>query len=317
MFNNLFSKKGLTLDRLLHFCEVADAGSIVGAVLQNGRNQSSYSRDIQQLEAFFGEPLFLQRGESRSGKRFEGLTPRGEALRDQTIEYFEALGRLIDFQGTLETLRMAAGETVLQWVICSRLDRIQAVDPAVPIRLENWHAADVLRGVENGAADIGIVDSRLLADAPDDIQGLELGNIDYALYLTPEMAETARTQSEKELLDSLPLAGLDDLGPSVTTLQAMAKADGYTLRFAVLLTSFPQVSATLRKGNLAGFLPVLAEEDMKKHNLVMLRHSYLDELSVSISLIWNRRLAELRPAIATAASRIHKILTSEPSGQEM
>ncbi len=308
MFDNLFTVGGLTLDRLRHFCEVADAGSIKDAVDLYGRNQSSYSRDIQQLETFFGEPLFVQKGTSRSGKRFEGLTPRGEVLRDLTIEYFESLTRLVDFRDTPDVIRIGTGETVLQWVVCSRLGLIQDTHPSVQVRLENVSGPDAMRGVNQGTLDIGIVEGRAMAEAPEGIQALELGEIEYALFLTSDMVEAAKTQSEKELLASLPLAGLDGLGPSVTTLQSIAKADGYILKFAVVLTSFPQVSAALRSGRLAGFLPVLAEEDMRKHDLVMFRHPYLDKLSVPISLIWNTRLASLRPSIAVAASSIHAVL---------
>ncbi len=316
MFNNLFGEKGLTLDRLRHFCEVAEAGSIRAAVDQHGRDQSSYSRDIQQLESFFGEPLFIQKGSSRSGKRFDGLTPRGEALQDLTVEYFEALSRLVDFRVTLDTIRIGSGETVLQWVICSRLERIQAAYPDVQIRLQGLTAEETVRRIGNGALDIGIVDSRIMAKAPENIQSLELGDIEYALFLSPEMAAAVKIQSEKEMLANLPLAGLEDLGPSITTLQSKAQADGYTLKFAAVLSSFPQVSAALRCGRLAGFLPVLAERDMKDHNLVMLRHPYLEKLAVPITLIWNTRLAELRPALAQAASRIHDILVAPVAGQQ-
>ncbi len=199
MFENLFRVGGLTLDRLRHFCEVAEAGSIKEAVDLYGRNQSSYSRDIQQLETFLDEPLFVQKGTSRSGKRFEGLTPRGEALRDLTIDYFEALTRLVDFRDTPDSIRIGAGETVLQWVICSRLGLIQDQHPNVQIRLENVSAAESMRGVNQGTLDIGIVDSKSMAEAPEGIQALELGAVEYALFLTPEMAETAKTQSEKQL----------------------------------------------------------------------------------------------------------------------
>lgn len=307
MFNNLFAVGGLTLDRLRHFCEVADAGSIKEAVDTYGRNQSSYSRDIQQLESFLGEPLFVQRGNSRSGKRFEGLTPRGEVLRDLTIDYFEALSRLVDFRDTPDSITIGAGETVLQWVVCSRLDLIHDAHPSLQIRLERVDTANAVLGVTQGSLDIGIVESRSMAAAPEEIQSLELGAIEYALFLTPDMADAAKALSEKELLASLPLAGLDDLGPSASTLQAVAKSDGYSLKFAVILTSFPQMSAALRSGRMAGFLPVLAEQDMEQHDLVMVRHPYLDSLSVPISLIWSTKIAALRPSIAVAASDIHAI----------
>ncbi len=46
MFNTIFDRNGLSLDRLRRFCEVARVGSISQAEESNRRVQSSFSRDM-------------------------------------------------------------------------------------------------------------------------------------------------------------------------------------------------------------------------------------------------------------------------------
>ena len=46
MYESVFNRKGISLERLRRFCEVADAGSIADARDRHRRAQPSYSRDI-------------------------------------------------------------------------------------------------------------------------------------------------------------------------------------------------------------------------------------------------------------------------------
>ena len=52
MFENLFAKHGVSLERLKTFLEVAQAGSIVEAAHGDLTRQSQYSRQIKELEEF-------------------------------------------------------------------------------------------------------------------------------------------------------------------------------------------------------------------------------------------------------------------------
>ena len=62
MFEHLFSERGLSLDRLKTLIEVARAGSIAGAARGDSARQSLYSRQIKELEEFFGVELTRRRG---------------------------------------------------------------------------------------------------------------------------------------------------------------------------------------------------------------------------------------------------------------
>ena len=299
MFEILFRTNGFTLERLRQFCEVADAGSITDAVDQYGRSQPTYSRSISALEEFFDGDLFIQKGQSRSGKKLTGLTPRGESLRRLAINFFEDTTGLLDFSETPSSLTIGAGETVMQWVILARLADIRGIQPDVPVRLHGLSSSTILSQISHGRLDVGIIENSALTNLPDDISSLPLGSINYALYLNEEMAKQAQTQSENELLNTLPVARMEDYHPKAA----------FPLNFVVVVSSYPQLSAALQTGGLAGFLPVTAEEEMTRLNLTKIEVPYLKNLAVPISLIWNQREAEMRPFVATAASRIHTLLS--------
>lgn len=62
MFEHLFAERGLSLDRLKTLIEVAKAGSIAAAARGDSARQSLYSRQIKELEEFFGVELASRRG---------------------------------------------------------------------------------------------------------------------------------------------------------------------------------------------------------------------------------------------------------------
>jgi len=74
MFQNLLFKGGLSLDRLASFCAVAEAGSIVKAAGGDPVRQSLISRQIRELEEFFGAELTWRRGKGLA------VTPAGRRL---------------------------------------------------------------------------------------------------------------------------------------------------------------------------------------------------------------------------------------------
>ena len=57
MFNELLSEGGLSLDRLKNFCAVAEAGGIARVAGGDPAKQSLYSRQLRELEQFFGAEL--------------------------------------------------------------------------------------------------------------------------------------------------------------------------------------------------------------------------------------------------------------------
>ena len=61
MFENLFAQSGLSLERLKTFREIVAAGGITAAVGNDSNRQSQFSRQLKELERYFGVEL-LKRG---------------------------------------------------------------------------------------------------------------------------------------------------------------------------------------------------------------------------------------------------------------
>jgi LysR family transcriptional regulator, nitrogen assimilation regulatory protein len=62
MFNELLSEGGLSLDRLKNFCAMAEAGGIAKVAGGDPAKQSLYSRQLRELEQFFGAELTRRKG---------------------------------------------------------------------------------------------------------------------------------------------------------------------------------------------------------------------------------------------------------------
>ena len=88
MFEEMLSRKGLSLDRLHNFCLVAEKGGIAKAVGNDLSRQALISRQISELEAFFGIELTRRRGKSIE------ITQAGMDLARIARTAFEGLGDL-------------------------------------------------------------------------------------------------------------------------------------------------------------------------------------------------------------------------------
>src|SRR5580692_4130794 len=107
--NDLFNRRGLSIERLRSFLAVAEAGGITLAAPGKPTRQSLMSRQIGDLEEFYRFALIERRG------RNIVLTPAGEALASAARA---ALGLLADVAtvttGAPLDVNIGAGDSVIQ-----------------------------------------------------------------------------------------------------------------------------------------------------------------------------------------------------------
>ena len=111
MFEHLFSERGLSLDRLKTLIEVARAGSIAAAARGDSARQSLYSRQIKELEEFFGVELTRRRGKvlvlTRSGWELVRRAHESLCLLDD----FKSRSRNMPYRFTI-----GAGDSLHAWI---------------------------------------------------------------------------------------------------------------------------------------------------------------------------------------------------------
>src|SRR5688572_4142457 len=121
MFSELLNESGLSLDRLESLCLVAQAGGVTKAAKGDPAKQSLFSRQIKELEEFFGAELIRRKGRGIS------LTEAGARLNAIARECLTALSDFkSDCKGQPVELAIGAGDSLIQWVLLPRLDKLKA-----------------------------------------------------------------------------------------------------------------------------------------------------------------------------------------------
>jgi len=297
MFDDLLQHGGLSLDRLQSFCRVAEAGGVTKAAKGEPARQSLFSRQIKELEEFFGVELVRRSG------RGVALTEAGRRLHALARE--QLLG-LQDFKRdcTQERaqLTLAAGDSIIQWLLLPRLPSLLAKLPNVSLRILNLSSAEIASGLTDGTLDIGIVRSGAVGDG---VITAPLGNIRFALFVPLCLLGGKRPAEVTPLvLSRLPLAVLEGEGAFRSELGRLAKRARIRLDPQIELSSFPLTARAVQTGACAAVLPELARGGFNSAEVVEFRPDWLRPMSRELVLAWNRRLARIRTVLGKAVATL-------------
>jgi DNA-binding transcriptional LysR family regulator len=290
MFEKLFAQSGLSLDRLRAFAEIVAAGGITAASGDDSNRQSQFSRQLKELERYFGVELLVR------GRGPMTLTDAGKRLY-QIVGH--AFGALEEFRQTCAgepvELVIGAGESLIQWLLLPSLGTLTTKHPRLKVVFQNLQTEDILRGLAEGSVDFGVV-SRLNANRA--LASLPLGRLDYGLFLPPALLSSRRRfRHPSEVLNGLPLAALHGNAGIWSALEAEAQKYQLKLDVRLRFSSYPQLAQAVQKMKVAAIMPTLAAHSLPPGGFQLIRLPFLDSLSRRLLLAWNRKLAEVRPAI--------------------
>ncbi|MDB5821665.1 MAG: hypothetical protein JWR21_369 [Herminiimonas sp.] len=142
-----------TLRQLAIFVEVARHGSATGASKALSMSQSAVSAAIGELESIANDRLF-----DRHGRRLV-LNDAGRVLRPHAIALVEGAENLArDLEPTVGSLRVAASNTIGNYVLPGILARFLGLQSAVKLEVMIANSRDVLDAVDAFDADIGLIE---------------------------------------------------------------------------------------------------------------------------------------------------------------
>jgi DNA-binding transcriptional LysR family regulator len=293
MIDDLLQQGGLSLDRLQSFCRVAEAGGVTRAAKGDPARQSLFSRQIKELEEFFGVELVRRSG------RGVALTEAGRRLHALAREQ---LAGLQDFKHECAReralLSLAAGDSVIQWVLLPKLPGILAKLPSVALRVLNLSSTEIAGGLADGTLDLGIIRAGAAAGK---VESVSLGSLQFSLFVPRGLA--AGMKSAEPALDAaarLPMATLEGEGVFRSELERLTRRKKSGLNIQIELSSFPLVAKAVQTGVCAAVLPSLARNEFDAGDVVELRPSWLRPLNREMVLAWNPRLARIRPSLSKA-----------------
>lgn len=301
MFENLLSRSGISLDRLETFCRVAETGGITKAAGGDPVRQSLYSRQIRELEEFFGAEL-----KRRHGKGIV-LTEAGRELARLARAQLKGLQ---DFHHTArampKNLSIAAGNSVLEWLVLPHLEMLRKASPGVRFELHSLRTGETITKLQDLALDIGIVREDAV-ERP--LVSKRVGSLySYALFVPNRIARGLDAASLRKRLPDIPIATSVG-GQFREELESLSVKAKWKLRIEVSCSSFTQAARAVHAGACAAVLPDIAASDFDAERVAQFSLPFLKPYARKLALAWNPRLIEVRPFVADATVALHTALS--------
>jgi DNA-binding transcriptional LysR family regulator len=302
MFNDLFSRNGLSLDRLRNFLEVAEVGSIAKAAPDDVSRQSLISRQIRELEEFFGVELTVRRGKTLA------ISPAGERLAVLIREQFRDL---MDFQqaqrNEWRTFRFGAGASVLEWLVIPASGELRRVLGPSCMQFTSMRSRQVVEAVRDGRLDFGVVREDAI---PEGLPRREIVQLTFHLCNHAHfVAGLPRSQWDKPATwAKMPFAANAGGGQLDKTFRAAMERVCGSFRPAFECDSLLQVRELVQLGVCAGVLASIGTHGLQEQGIMVCGFAPLADFGRPLVLHWNERQMRRRgietPVIETIAEAI-------------
>ena len=188
------------LDAIRLLVLVADCGSIGAAARREGISQPSASKRIAVLERRLGVTLL------RRLTRGSELTDNGKVVTEWARGVLQATESLLTGAKALRaatsgTLRIAASQTIAEYLVPVWLARLHTLEPSAAVRLEVNNSAAVIDSVRGGTCDVGFIES---PGVPRDLSSTVLRRDELLLVVAPghPLARRKKAVTALELADS-------------------------------------------------------------------------------------------------------------------
>ncbi|MCC6076599.1 LysR substrate-binding domain-containing protein [Pseudomonas sp. GCM10022188] len=292
------------------FIAVCEEGAIARASEREFIAPSAVSKRIADIEAAFGTPLLLR------SKLGVVPTPAGQALlrhARQLMRSMERLqGELSEYaEGARGHVRILANVSAIMEFLPEELSDFMLANANIQVDIEERFSADVVRGVAEGNADLGICRRSM---ATGDLEFIPYRRDHQAVVVNASHPLAGRTSiAFRETLD------YDHLGLSAyATLNAFmrrtAAESGHELRLRTHVSSFDAAYRLIQAGLAMGIFPreaveryaglfglhvIPLEDDWAEGEFVICVRD-AEALSLSAKRLLNHLLARL-PAAGSAA----------------
>lgn len=287
MFDQLFSRRGFSLERLKTLIEVYDSGSIAKAAGGDPVRASLQSRQLRELAEYFGTELVV-----REGNKLR-LTHEGVQLANLGRDF---LGQISEFDAATRKEKarysIAAGDSLIQWLVVPRIAALVDTLPHVRLNTISMQTTEVIRQLGESRIDIGLV--RRTADISG-LSSLQLGRLSYRIVVPLALLAGNPPPTASEVFAHLPMAMQSSEGEFTKKLTQIAQQTARSFQPAFECQSFPQVLSAMRSRRFAAVLPDLATSDLPSQTFLVLEAAELRPLERDICLVWNPRSTKVRP----------------------
>jgi DNA-binding transcriptional LysR family regulator len=298
MFEELFSESGFSLDRCRAFLAIAEAGGITQAAAGSASRQSQLSRQLGELESWLGARLIV-RGRGRFA-----LTDTGKQLAANLKTSFSEMVRLkATATAGLQTVRIGAGESLLQWVVLPALVCAEKAGSHMEWQLKNLRSEDIVSELLDGGLDFGLVRR---VDVPTGLRSKAVGAMKYVLCVPKQFVPLLKNAKSTERLPLATLEGASHLDEFTVNMK-IAVAKRWERRF--ICTSMSQIAEAVRLGAAAAILPEQIIHLAAGAAAVLFPLKAANADGVALMLIWNPITRNTWTGFETCRASLEQALT--------
>lgn len=279
-------ESGFSLDRLRSLLKVHEAGYIAKAAGGDTTRANQISRQISELEEFFGAKLRHKEG------RQAVLTKEGDELALLAKSFLRGLERFQDrVDGRPETINLGTGNTIIDTVLIPSLEEIREEAGGAMIMLRNRRSGEVIDQLLSDELDLGIVSETRI---PSGMETAKLAQVSFDLYVPHELKHMAEGRKPLQVMNELPYASLDGSGETKTAISEAAAKQDIHLRPELECSGSGQVASAIESGNYCGVLPSLFSRYFDKEQVIRMAIPGLARLKRKYVVAWQPSTMKVR-----------------------
>jgi DNA-binding transcriptional LysR family regulator len=295
MFEELFSRDGLSLERLHALIQLGEEGSLTRAAKGDPGKQSRMSHRLKELSAFFGVALT-----DRVGRKIR-LTEAGERLVKLAREHFQELTHfMLDSRGSSISYRLGSADSLVQWLAVPAVAKLRRPGAGVRFTLQNLRGEEIVDRLQDQRLEFGLVSNDVALHGLKSKAICRVGHI----IVVPERVSIRRgLLTLKQALLDCPHAAMPPGYPMRQAVDQVAKSFGKRFEPQLECENEAQCAAAVRTGQFAAVLPLWAWESSTAIEHLVCEDPALAVLEQRLLLVWHPRLLVTRGSVAEQIKR--------------
>jgi DNA-binding transcriptional LysR family regulator len=284
MFDDLFSKTGISLDRLRSFLEVSRYGGIVQAAKSNPIKQSQLSRQIKELERYFGFELVQRKG------KIIVLTEAGKDLSRIIQSQFFELSNFSSFHKNKQLkLIFAGGSASLHIILAKKIESIKKIFLNANIELLEQNTETTLRDIKDMRVDFGF-----FAHTKNtlNVEITEIGKFEFCFLVPKTILKDKAALNIDKLLYEIPIASMRD--SSAENIFKVIEQKRSPIEISMYCTSYLMVRDALESGFYGAILPKLLTQGMNLDKYEEISLKEVSDASRSHYVGYNKKILDLK-----------------------
>jgi LysR family transcriptional regulator, low CO2-responsive transcriptional regulator len=277
-------------EHILTFVALVRSGSVGGAAEARHLTQPAISNQLRHLQQAVGEDLYRRAG------RGVALTAAGEAFYTHALAVEQALRAAEAFAGGLHggdtgLVRIAASQTIAGSLLPAFLADFQQHHAGIEVHVDTSNSRQVVGNLN--AYDIGLVESPLPRDLPQDYRAVPLGRDEVVLVMPRAHALAGLDAVPLQMLQDQPLIWREPGSGTNTVVEDAFGRAGIVPQRRLALGGVAAVLEAVRQGLGLGFASRLT---LRREEALLVSRPLAPRLL--------RPLTMLMPEHPTAAARI-------------